>query len=97
MGHTVQRPSPSPVGKPRNRLELLPEETLYLMEKGAQFCWKSSRDDDNNDDDDEPGVEEDEREVELDSASQGAPMSVQPAYAETIGREDLTLDRYQVL
>ena len=88
MGHSAQRPSP--VGKPRKRLELLPEETLYLMEKGALFCWKASRDDD------EPGLEEDEREVELDSASQGAPMSVQQAYAEMIGREDLTLDRYQV-
>jgi len=95
MGHSAQRPSPA--GKPRKRLELLPEETLYLMEKGALFCWKASRDDDNNNDDDEPGVEEDEREVELDSASQGAPMSVQQAYAELIGREDLTLDRYQVL
>ena len=94
MGHSAQRPSP--VGKPRKRLELLPEETLYLMEKGALFCWKALRDDDNNDDDDELGVEEDEREVELDSASQGAPMSVQQAYAEMIGREDLTLDRYQV-
>ena len=94
MGHSVQRPSPA--GKPRKRLELLPEETLYLMEKGALFCWKASRDDDNNDND-EPGAEQNEREVEWDSASQGAPMSVQQAYAETIGREDLTLDRYQVL
>jgi tRNA-splicing endonuclease subunit Sen54 len=75
----------------------LPEETLYLMEKGALFCWKGSRDNDNDNDTDEPGPEEDEREVEWDSASQGAPMSVQQAYAEMIGREDLSLDRYQVL
>jgi tRNA-splicing endonuclease subunit Sen54 len=68
----------------------LPEETLYLMEKGALFCWKASRDD-------EPGADEDDREVEWDSASQGAPMSVQQAYSEMIGRENLTLDRYQVL
>ena len=94
MGHSVQRPSPA--GKSRKRLELLPEETLYLMEKGALFCWKASRDND-DDDTDEPGPEEDEREVEWDSASQGAPMSVQQAYGEMIGREHLTLDRYQVL
>jgi len=96
MGHSVQRPAPA--GKPRKRLELLPEETLYLMEKGALFCWKASRDDDDNDND-EPGADEDEddREVAWDSASQGAPMSVQQAYAEMIGSEDLTLDRYQVL
>ena len=68
----------------------MPEETLYLMEKGALFCWKASRND-------EPGADEDDREVEWDSASQGAPMSVQQAYAEMIGREHLTLDRYQVL
>ena len=60
------------------------------MEKGALFCWKASRND-------ESGADEDDREVEWDSASQGAPMSVQQAYAEMIGREDLTLDRYQVL
>lgn len=27
---------------------------------------------------------------------EGSPMSVQQAYAEMIGREDLTLERYQV-
>ena len=102
MGHSVQRPSPSSssrAGKPRKRLELLPEEALYLMEKGALFCWKAtSRDDDVDDDDDDgPGEDEDEDEgVEWDSASQGAPMSVQQAYAEMIGRQDLTLERYQV-
>jgi tRNA-splicing endonuclease subunit Sen54 len=99
MGHSVQRPSPSSssrAGKPRKRLELLPEEALYLMEKGALFCWKvTSRDDDVDDHDDGPGEDEDEG-VEWDSASQGAPMSVQQAYAEMIGRQDLTLERYQV-
>lgn len=83
MGHSVQRPSSSASGKPQKRLELLPEEALYLVEKGALFCWKASRD--------RPGED-----VEWDSASQGSPMSVQQAYAEMIGRQDLTLDRYQV-
>lgn len=88
MGHSVQRPSSSSSaasGKSlKKRLELLPEEALYLVEKGALFCWKASRD----------GPSED---MDWDSASQGAPMSVQQAYAEMIGAQDLTLDRYQVI
>ena len=90
MGHPVQRPASSSSrltasGKsPKKRLELLPEETLYLLEKGALFCWKASCDD------------PDENLVDWDCSSQGAPMSVQQAYAEMIGAEDLTLDRYQV-
>lgn len=91
MGHSVQRPvslsSPSTAsGKSqKKRQELLPEEALYLVEKGALFCWKASSDDG-------PG----ENVVDWDSSSQGAPMSVQQAYAEMIGTQDLTLDRYQV-
>ena len=90
MGHSAQRPASSSQltasGKcPKKRLELLPEETLYLLEKGALFCWKASCDDG-----------PDENLVDWDSSSQGAPMSVQQAYAEMIGAEDLTLDRYQV-
>lgn len=80
MGHSVQRPSKVST-KIQKRLELLPEEALYLVEKGALFCWKASHD----------GPDED---AGWDSASQGAPMSVQQAYAEMIGTQDLTLDRY---
>jgi tRNA-splicing endonuclease subunit Sen54 len=69
--------------KAQKRLELLPEEALYLVEKGALFCWRESHD----------GRDED---ASWDSASQGAPMSVQQAYAEMIGTQDLTLDRYHV-
>ena len=85
MGHSIQRPASSLAsGKSlKKRLELLPEETLYLVEKGALFCWKASRD--------RPGED-----VDWHSASQGSPMSVQQAYAEMIGTQDLTLDRYQV-
>ncbi|KAI0252433.1 tRNA-splicing endonuclease subunit sen54 N-term-domain-containing protein [Lactifluus subvellereus] len=80
MGHSVQR-SAFISGKTQKRLELLPEEALYLVEKGALFCWKASHDVPSED-------------VDWDSASQGAPMSVQQAFAEMIGRQDLTLDRY---
>ena len=93
MGHSVQRPasssSPSTASGRKTlkkRLELLPEETLYLAEKGALFCWKAASCDDGPDED----------VVDWDSSSQGAPMSVQQAYTEMIGTQDLTLDRYQV-
>lgn len=64
------------------RVELLPEETLYLIERGSMFCWKQ---------DDpavpiEPGYEE----------QLGSPMTVQQAYAEMIGKEEITLEKYQV-
>jgi tRNA-splicing endonuclease subunit Sen54 len=82
MGHSVQRPSKVSM-KAQKRLELLPEEALYLVEKGALFCWRASHDSRDED-------------ASWDSASQGAPMSVQQAYAEMIGTQDLTLDRYHV-
>ena len=82
MGHSVQRPSKVSM-KAQKRLELLPEEALYLVEKGALFCWRASRDSHDED-------------SGWDSASQGAPMSVQQAYTEMIGTQDLTLDRYHV-
>ncbi|KAJ7925016.1 tRNA-splicing endonuclease subunit sen54 N-term-domain-containing protein [Mycena leptocephala] len=76
IGHSVPRPVH------HKRLELLPEEALYLIERGSVFCWK---------------------ETSLDLASVdnfeeilGSPMSVQQAFSEMIGTEDLTLERYQV-
>ncbi|KAF8576686.1 hypothetical protein K439DRAFT_1366508 [Ramaria rubella] len=86
IGHSVARPAPNEGGgKVHKRTELLPEETLYLVERGSMFCWK-----------DEPNAlphrneikEHDEHEL------RGSPMSVQQAYIEMIGRDDLTLDRY---
>ena len=83
MGHSVARASPSgnnDATKTTKRLELLPEETLYLVERGAMFCWKES---------DWLGN------LDLDGMD-GAPMSVQQAFAEMIGKEGLTLEKYQV-
>ena len=41
MGHSVARPSSTSedVKKIQRRLELLPEEALYLVERGAMYCW----------------------------------------------------------
>lgn len=82
MGHSAARPISIDNGstKLQKRLELLPEEALYLIERGALFCWKDIQADLTGLDDVE-----------------GAPMSVQQAFAEIIGKEDLTLEKYQVI
>ncbi|KAH0831839.1 tRNA-splicing endonuclease subunit sen54 N-term-domain-containing protein [Lanmaoa asiatica] len=68
--------------KQPKRLELLPEEALYLIERGALFCYKS--------------VSSSVDPSNYETKSPGAPMSVQQAFAEMIGREEMTLERYQV-
>ncbi|KAF7315467.1 tRNA-int-end-N2 domain-containing protein [Mycena indigotica] len=84
LGHSVPRPIQTDDGiqKTQKRLELLPEEALYLIERGSAFCWK----------------ETDLDVTEVDGAEPvlGAPMSVHQAYTEMIGSQDLTLERYQV-
>ncbi|KAH7104800.1 tRNA-splicing endonuclease subunit sen54 N-term-domain-containing protein [Auriculariales sp. MPI-PUGE-AT-0066] len=67
------------------RLELLPEESLYLVERGSMFCWKQLSPDDAY-----------PAELQDDSPPPGIPLSVQQAYAEMIGQDGLTLDHYQV-
>ncbi|KZT65818.1 hypothetical protein DAEQUDRAFT_730993 [Daedalea quercina L-15889] len=83
MGHSVARTTSVEDSKKfAKRLELLPEETLYLVERGAMLCWKAS--------DlvltDAPGLDD----------IDGVPMTVQHAFAEMIGTADLTLEQYQV-
>jgi len=84
MGHSAPRSTlgENGVEKIQKRLELLPEEAIYLIERGSMFCWK----------------ETDLNLSELSGAIDvlGAPMSVQQAYSEMIGTEDLTLDKFQV-
>lgn len=59
----------------RKRMELMPEETLYLAERGAIELWKETM------------------------TSEGivlrVPMSSQQVWTETIGSDELTLERYQ--
>jgi len=78
MGHSVPRKVVDETGTERiqKQLELLPEEAMYLIERGAMFCWKES----------------DVRAKGLD----GAPMSVQQAYSEMMGKEGMSLERFQV-
>ena len=90
MGHSVARATVNYRDTDQNgsikqpkRLELLPEEAIYLIERGALFCYKSI----SNYQSDIATIEE---------TSPGAPMAVQQAYAEMIGREGITLECYQV-
>ena len=92
MGYSVPRPIPlastdlqessledSRRIKMIKRLELLPEEALYLAERGSMFCWK-----------------DEENDAILPENIGGTPMTVQQAYAEMIGKGELTLERYLV-
>lgn len=84
MGHSVARPTENVEGtkKIQKRLELLPEEALYLVERGAMYCWK-------------PTVLPLHHTPHLDDM-EGVPMTVQEAFAEMIGSADLTFEKYQV-
>ncbi|EAU86300.1 hypothetical protein CC1G_08024 [Coprinopsis cinerea okayama7 len=89
MGHSAPRtiPTTSTGGTPKvhKRLELLPEEAIYLIERGSLFCWKWVE-----------GLQDQLAQDEKLENVAGAPMSVQQAYAEMIGKEDLTLEKFQV-
>ncbi|KAJ6499095.1 tRNA-splicing endonuclease subunit sen54 N-term-domain-containing protein [Mycena sanguinolenta] len=84
IGHSVPRPVVTAEGtqKLHKRLELLPEEALYLIERGSMLCWKQTTLS-------LAGVDD------LEEVS-GSPMSAQQAFSEMLGTEDLTLERYQV-
>lgn len=56
----------------RKTLELLPEEALYMVERGAIELWKGS------------------------SNGTRVPMSVQQAWSELLGHDEMTPERYQV-
>lgn len=95
IGHSVRRSVPSAPGeKPRTvaTLELLPEEALYLVERGSMLCFRAS------------SPEKESRlnadvvqNLDVDGSEFAQePMTVQQAFAEMIGKEDLTLPRYQV-
>jgi tRNA-splicing endonuclease subunit Sen54 len=55
------------------------------VERGAMFCWKEH----------DIFAKDTQQGSSLEDM-EGSPMSVQQTYAEMIGREELTLERYQV-
>ncbi|KAF8603085.1 hypothetical protein BDV93DRAFT_473781 [Ceratobasidium sp. AG-I] len=91
LGHSALRQleNESDSAKPHKRLELMPEEALYLMERGSLFCWRKTE---------VPAYlvssPEDFSNLEDCDLSSGAPMSVQQGFAEMIGMDGLTLPHY---
>ena len=91
LGHSaVRQPEDgSDSTKPQKRLELMPEEALYLMERGSLFCWRKTE---------VPASlmssPEDFSNLEDCDLSSGAPMTVQQGFAEMIGMDGLTLSHY---
>lgn len=82
FGYTTKRP-----GDTEKRLELLPEEALYMVERGSMLCWKESQ----------INFEEVLTQEGDPIKVIGAPMSVQQAFAEMLGAGDVTLEHYQVI
>ncbi|CAE6404899.1 unnamed protein product [Rhizoctonia solani] len=91
LGHSALRePEPnSDSSKPQKRLELMPEEVLYLIERGSLFCWKESAVSTSMRG--ELGPDLDDCDVSI-----GAPMSVQQAFTEMIGLDGLGIQHYLV-
>ncbi|KZO94393.1 hypothetical protein CALVIDRAFT_539128 [Calocera viscosa TUFC12733] len=104
-------------GKGVKQLVLLPEEALYLIERGSMACEREmrvqlrpprsgeygGREEGKGAGDGEQGgeaatkaQEEEEAKERVESVLHAVPMSVQQAYAEMLGTEGLTLERYQV-
>jgi len=73
-------------------MELLPEEALYLVEKGSLLCWEQTEGQENQ------AEEPEERREDLSDPVRivGAPLSVQQSFTVMIGKADLTFERYQV-
>ncbi|KAG8861286.1 tRNA-splicing endonuclease subunit sen54 [Serendipita sp. 411] len=82
LGYTIRRP-----GNTSKRLELLPEETLYLIERGSMLCWKEA-----------PGLYEQLQDQDEQDPIKplGTPMSVQQCFTDMLGVQDTTMERYQV-
>ncbi|KAG6909749.1 hypothetical protein DXG01_015465 [Tephrocybe rancida] len=82
MGHSAPRPIIDAHGADQvhKRVELLPEEIIYLVERGSLLCWKGSV------------LDLSGTQTEM----AGPPMSVQQVYAEMLGVGGLTLERLQV-
>ncbi len=102
-GHTIRSPHAAPLtadkGKTKqiSRMELMPEEALYLLERGSLQIWvrsavyvpsAASKVE-------EPEVE-DEFDEELQGFADATEMSVMEGYGRFIGMDGLSLERYQV-
>ena len=87
VGCSIRRP-----GFAEKKLELLPEEALYLVERGSLLCWEQTEGQERQTENPH------ERREDLSDPVQiiGAPLSVQQSFAVMIGKAGLTFERYQV-
>jgi len=81
LGFTVRRQEDT-----HKRLELLPEEALYLVERGSMLCWRERSN--------IPPQEENEAYDPVKLI--GEPMSAQQCFSQMLGTEGITLEHYQV-
>ena len=91
------------VSDSENRMWLLPEEALYLVERGSlDLRWDVPREESEGEDKDVTGGEDEGLQNDAEGGEEDAPslsdlpMSLQGAYATFISDEDLTLARYTV-
>lgn len=83
-GHTIRAPAEE--GKRKEPpLELLPEESLYMLERGSMQIWHQP-----------PGVPDIEWDDEVHGFRGGWEMSTMEAFSTFLGQEGLTAERYQV-
>ncbi|CAG7855090.1 SubName: Full=Related to tRNA-splicing endonuclease {ECO:0000313/EMBL:CCA70308.1} [Serendipita indica DSM 11827] len=82
LGSYVRRPE-----TPHKRLELLPEEILYMVERGSMLCWKESA-----------ALAASTYEKDGDDQIQliGEPMSAQQCFTEMLGKGRVSMEQYQV-
>jgi tRNA-splicing endonuclease subunit Sen54 len=81
IGYTIRRSNYT-----ERRLELLPEEALYLVERGSMLCWNERQVLPTS----TLGDESDPIKII------GEPMSVQQCFMSMLGLENLTMEHYQV-
>lgn len=67
-------------------LELLPEEALYMVERGSMLCWREPTN----------PILQPPQEAYDPVKLVGSPMSAQQSFAEMLGVEGITLAHYQV-
>ena len=91
MGITV-RPATPPSRRVRGRIELLPEEALYLLERGSLQIWVGKEAE--TEEEEKAGVGEWVEQVY--GVGGAVELSVMEGFAAFIGKDGLSWERYQV-
>ena len=92
VGLSVRHTNPHDKGKGKTRTELLPEEALYMLERGSLQIWLGPEAGTEAEESDAIGVWKDEEW----GVGGAVEMSVMEGFTAFIGQEGLTWERYQV-